>query len=194
MAEAQAVYGAPRVGLDLDPERHYISGGGRQGAPRLESHSHRVHHRPPPVEGLWNGPERAWDAESDFDSSTSVSLPVKGGGDSVHFTEPTAQGGRWYVLCPKQGSAPAVPLTPCVPLLGSSLQSGNHQSPSSRDPLTLAAGPCRGQRARVAHEKGKMKKGNKPNGRLPACSLTVTLRAPVNRSHLVPAYSTQLVA
>lgn len=113
MAEAQAVYGAPRVGLDLDPERHYISGGGRQGAPRLESHSHRVHHRPPPVEGLWNGPERAWDAESDFDSSTSVSLPVKGGGDSVHFTEPTAQGGRWYVLCPKQGSAPAVPLTPC---------------------------------------------------------------------------------
>ena len=50
--------------------------------------------------------------QSDFDSSTSVSLPVKGGGNSVHFAEPTARGGRWYVLCPKQGSTPAVRLTP----------------------------------------------------------------------------------
>ena len=43
-------------------------------------------------------------------------------------------------------------------------------------------------------KKGKMKKVNKLNGRLRACSLTVTLRAPVNQSHLVPAYGPQVIA
>lgn len=115
-------------------------------------------HRPPPTEGLWKRLERAWMWGQNLIRASVLPLPIVGpqksgflplhlvylsickmGGQQHPLTEPTARG--WHILCPKQGSAPAVPWTPSLsPLMGSSLQEetplvhgeSERQPPSSR--------------------------------------------------------------